>query len=154
MNKDFLQSSCRLNKHRLLYLLRPTSWRRFWFKNSYIQAARSAKVIFIRCLDECSSMGQEVSKNVSFKWNFFLTTRLSVIRNSVLKELYWDSCLAPTIENGFLTEICLDVTALKDAKQQSIMVIELNEVQFSLKSYERFQNRTRVQRELDLKSQV
>ena len=34
------------------------------------------------------------------------------------------------------------------------MVIELSGVQFSLKSYAWFQNRTSVQREFDLKSQV
>ena len=34
------------------------------------------------------------------------------------------------------------------------MVIELSGVQFGLKSYEWFQNRTSAQREFDLKSQV
>ena len=37
---------------------------------------------------------------------------------------------------------------------QFIMVIELSGVQFGLKSYAWFQNRTSAQRELDLKSQV
>ena len=35
-----------------------------------------------------------------------------------------------------------------------IMVIELSEVQFGLKSYARFKNGTSAQREFDLKSQV